>query len=398
MRDEINDRTRAQVAAILDDARHRAPGSLARMVADFRSALLNQEAIEAKGIAPLAPMLARIDRAGDRLALTRLLGSAMRADVDPLDVGTYTSASLLGLSVAHSIHGEKTCSAFLLQGGLALGDRNQYLNTEARAVEQRRRYQQYIARLLTLAGFDHADQRAESVLALETAIAGTHATSQASAVDRNADNQWSQVDFAREAPGMDWAAFFEAAGLGWQPVIVAWQPSAVKGVASLVASRPLESWKDYLRFHVIHAVRRRAAARLRRGGGRHAPRRALARCARAGDHAGGHGRRHRRAVRGALLPVRPEGARARHRRQRRDGVPRARGAARRGCRRPAGRSRWPSSIGCTSASAIRKRGRTGAISASTPPTRSATRNAWPTAPIVMPWRDSSSRSTRTSGR
>jgi len=72
---------------------------------------------------------------------------------------------------------------------------------------------------------------------------------------------------------MDWAAFFEAAGLGWQPVIVAWQPSAVRGVASLVASRPLESWKDYLRFHVIHQsvdvlprAFAEAAAEMRRDG------------------------------------------------------------------------------------------------------------------------------------
>jgi putative endopeptidase len=252
VRDEITARASAQVAAILDDAPTARPGSLARMVADFRSALTNPEAIEARGIVPLAPLFERIDRVVDRLALTRLLGSTMRADVDPLNAGTYASASVLGLSVAHSIHGEKTYDAFLVQGGLALGDRGQYLNTSDRAVELRGRYRQYVERMLTLAGFDHADQRAESVLGLEMAIAATHATSQASAVDRNADHRWSRADFAREAPGMDWAAFFEAAGLGRQPVVVAWQPSAVKGVASLVASRLLESWKDYLRFHVIH--------------------------------------------------------------------------------------------------------------------------------------------------
>jgi predicted metalloendopeptidase len=86
------------------------------------------------------------------------------------------------------------------------------------------------------------------VLTLETAIAETQATSQASALDRNADNEWSRADFAREAPGLDWAAFFEAAGLAQQQAVVAWQPSAVKGLAALVASRPLETWKDYLRF------------------------------------------------------------------------------------------------------------------------------------------------------
>ena len=251
VRDDINERTRRQIAAILDDARTSRPGSLARKVADFRSGYLNQSAIDGKGRAALAPTLSLIDRAGDKLALTRLLGSTMHADVDPLNLGIYASSSVLGLSVEHSIHGENTYGAFLVQGGLGLGDRDQYLSKESRAVEQRSRYQEYIARMLTLAGFDHADQRAESVLALETAIAETQATSQATAVDRNADNQWSRADFAREAPGMDWGVFFEAAGLGSQQVIVAWQPSAVRGVAALVASRPLDSWKNYLRFHVI---------------------------------------------------------------------------------------------------------------------------------------------------
>ena len=196
-------------------------------------------------------MLSRIDRVATKLALTRLLGSSMRADVDPLNFGVYTSSSVLGLSVEHSIHGEKSYSAFLVQGGLGLGDRDQYLSKESRAVEQRNRYRQYIARLLTLAGFDRADGRAGSVLALETAIAETQATREASAADTNADHQWSRADFARETPSMDWNAFFEAAGLGEQQVVVAWQPSAVKGVAALVGSQPLESWKDYLRFHVI---------------------------------------------------------------------------------------------------------------------------------------------------
>jgi len=251
VRDDINELTRRQVAAILDDANTSRPGTLARKVADFRAAFLNQSAIEKNGLATLAPTLSRIDRVADKLALTRLLGSTMRADVDPLNYGIYTSSSVLGLSVEHSIHGEKNYTAFFVQGGLVLGDRDQYLSTESRAVEQRSRYQQYIARMLTLAGFDHADRRAESVLALETAIAETHATRQASAVDRNADNEWSRADFAREAPGMDWGAFFEAAGLARQQLIVAWQPSAVRGVAALVAARPLEAWKDYLRFRVL---------------------------------------------------------------------------------------------------------------------------------------------------
>ena len=90
-------------------------------------------------------------------------------------------------------------------------------------------------------------------MALEIAIARTHATSAASADEANASNLWTRADFARQAPGMDWSAFFAAAKLSKQQSFVVWQPGAVTGAAALVASQPLAAWLDYLRFHVIHA-------------------------------------------------------------------------------------------------------------------------------------------------
>jgi putative endopeptidase len=90
-------------------------------------------------------------------------------------------------------------------------------------------------------------------MALETAIAQAQATPEASANDHNADNLWTRADFARQAPGMDWSSFFAAAGLARQDTVVAWQPAALKGLAALVASQPLETWKDYLRFHAVDA-------------------------------------------------------------------------------------------------------------------------------------------------
>ncbi|MGH9886717.1 MAG: M13 family peptidase, partial [bacterium] len=247
-RDEINDVTRARVMQLLDDARSAPAGSIPRKVADFRVALLNETAIDAKGLAPLKSYLDSIDRVHDKVGLTRLLGRGMRADVDPLNWGVYRSATLLGLSVEPSIHGEKTYVAFLVQGGLGLPDRDSYTTTpEPHTPGLRSNYQVYIGRLLALAGFDHADRRADAVMVLETEVAHTHATREASANDHNADTVWTQADFARKAPGMDWSAFFDAAGLAKQSAFVPWQPTAVKGVAALVGSVSLETWKDYLR-------------------------------------------------------------------------------------------------------------------------------------------------------
>jgi predicted metalloendopeptidase len=251
-RDELEGLARHRITELLDAAGTAPAGSAARKVADFRAAYMNEAAIEAKGLASLKPLINQIANVSDKAQLTRLLGRGMRADVDPEGFGIYDSASVLGLSVEQSIHGEKTNVAFLLQGGLGL-DREDYLGADA---AKRDRYRQSIAKMLTLAGPDRpdarADERASAVLALEIVIAQSHSTPEESSKDHNADNVWTRADFAQRAPGMDWTAFFDAANLGRQQELVVWQPTAVTGLAALVASQPLEVWKDYLRFHAIH--------------------------------------------------------------------------------------------------------------------------------------------------
>lgn len=252
-RSEINELTRRQLEKLIDEAAGAPAESDARKVADFRAAYLDEATIEARGLASLVPALDRINGVHDKAALTRLLGSGLRADVDPLNWAIYDSAHLLGLSIEPGLHGEGNYVAFLLQGGLGLPDRDHYVSAEPDSQALRTRYERYIGRMLELAGFDHAEQRAASVMALEVATAQTHATRQISADERNADNLWTRADFAHQAPGLDWGAFFTAGGLSKQQSFVVWQPGAVKGAAALVASQPLSAWLDYLRFHVIHA-------------------------------------------------------------------------------------------------------------------------------------------------
>jgi putative endopeptidase len=254
---EITEQTRRQVARLLEDARAKPPGTDARKVADFRAAYLNEAAIEARGLAPVKPLLDRIERINDRLALTRYLGSELRADVDPTNLGVFNSPHILGLAVQAGLHGEKDHVAYLLQGGLGLPDREQYLAMEQGAQVARDEYRAVIERILARLEIEGAQPsviaaRADAVMLLETRIARSHATAEASAEEHNADTLWSRADFAREAPGMDWNALFEAGGLPPQQAFVAWQPSALKGAAELVASQPLQAWKDYLRVRVIH--------------------------------------------------------------------------------------------------------------------------------------------------
>jgi putative endopeptidase len=254
VRDEIAELTRQQGLKLLDDASTAPAGSIARKVADFRAAYLNETDIEAKGIAPLKPMLDSIDRVSDTASLTRLLGAGLRADVDPMNASVFRSSHILGLAVQASIHGEKEYVAFLAQGGLGLADRENYVSADPAMQRQRTQRQEAIGRVLALIDPGAAAtviKRAEAVMALETDLAQSHATAEASESERNANNVWTRTDFAQQAPGMNWSEFFAAAGLAKQQTFVAWQPSAVKGVAALVASQPLQTWRDYLRVRLV---------------------------------------------------------------------------------------------------------------------------------------------------
>ncbi len=115
----------------------------------------------------------------------------------------------------------------------------------------RAKYQTHIAAMFRLAGLSDPEARATRVLALETAIAQKQISLEDSEDIHKANNPWHPADFTAKAPGLDWPEFFRAAALEKQSVFIVWQPSAFTGEAALVASQPIDAWKDLLAYHLI---------------------------------------------------------------------------------------------------------------------------------------------------
>ncbi len=245
--------------AIIEEAARTAPaGSEARKVGDYFNAFMDEARIEQLGAAPLKPELSHIAAIGDRTALARELGGALRADVDALNATNFYTDRLFGLWVAEDLNDTTKYRPYLMQGGLGLPDREYYLGAGERFKEARAAYQKHIAAMLTLAGFADADARAVRILALETAIARVHWSVDQTSDVAKANTVWTRAELPARAPGMDWDAFLSAAGLQDQDRFGAWQASAISGIARLVGAQPLEAWKDYLAFHAVE----RGAPRL----------------------------------------------------------------------------------------------------------------------------------------
>jgi putative endopeptidase len=251
----LDDLSNKRTVGLIEEAvKSNAPaGSSTRKIADLYTSYMNDAAIEAKGLDPLRPHLEAIAAIHDKHDLARALGESLRADVDALNNTNFHTANLFGLWVAPGFNDSEHYAAYLMQGGLQLPDREYYLADTARMRDIRTKYQAHISTMLKLAGFTDTGARAQRIVDLEHAIAEKHLTLAENEDIQKANNPWKQADFSAKAPGLDWAEYFRAAGLGNQASFIVWQPTAFAGESALVASTDLEAWKDWLSFHFIEA-------------------------------------------------------------------------------------------------------------------------------------------------
>ena len=248
----LADETRKRLQSLLEESAKAgsAPNEDSRKIGDYYSSFMDEAAIESKGIAPLKPQLDAIAAIADRHALARVLGSQLRADVDPLNNTNFETENLFGIWFAQGLTDPAHNFPYLLQGGLGLPDRDYYLSKSPHMVELRKQYPAHIAAMFKLAGFADPSARAGRVFALETKMAQVHAT-RVESEDVHSAVTWKAGELAAKAPGLDWPTLLDAAGLKDATVFIVWHPKAVPGLSALAASQPLDAWKDWLAFHAI---------------------------------------------------------------------------------------------------------------------------------------------------
>jgi predicted metalloendopeptidase len=228
-----------------------AAGSDERAIGDYYASYMDEQAIEAKGTAPLMPQLTAIAAIGDKRALAVAIGESLRADVDPLNNTNFHTDRLFGIWISQDLNDPAHNAPYLLQGGIGMPDRDYYVEPGQRMEANRTAYRKHIVSMLKLAGVAEPDAKATRIFDLERRIAGVHATRTESADVAKGNNPWKRETFSRRAPGLEWAALFHGARLDQAPTIIVWHPAATTGMAKLVQDVPLNTWREYLTFHEI---------------------------------------------------------------------------------------------------------------------------------------------------
>ncbi len=219
-----------------------------KQIVDLYDAFTDTTGIETRGLDPVKPALARIAALQSLDELAALLG----------DESFPAAAAGDGIVADRITPDPKNSNVYVVtatQSGLGMPNRDYYLKTDdAGTTATREAYKTYLVRMLTLAGVADAEARGSAVYALEEDMAKAH---WASAERRNADktyNPMTVAELAGFAPGFNWAAYFEAQGIGAGRKVIVRENTAFPPLAALFAKTPLAVWKDYLTIHTLHAM------------------------------------------------------------------------------------------------------------------------------------------------
>jgi len=248
--DELQERNRETLHAILEDAAKPAPGrdAVTQKIGDYYAACMDDKAIDARGIAALMPDLTRIRDLKDKSQLAPVVARLHRIGADVL----------FQFSSGQDFKDATEVIAQADQGGLGLPDRDYYLKDDAKSVELRQKYEVHVQRMLELLGEkpEQAKADAAAILRVETALAK-------GSLDlvsrRDPEKQYHRVaakDFAALSPSFNWAQYYSAAGSpAFQSLNAVW-PDFFKALDAEIKTASLADWKSYLTWHLVHAQAR----------------------------------------------------------------------------------------------------------------------------------------------
>ncbi len=231
----LGDLSQVRTREILDAAK----GDPNSMIGRNYAAYLDAAAVEAKGLAPIQPWLAKI-RAVDKPGLAALLAEADRNGVQ----------HFFGGFVGQDDKNPETYIYTMFQGGIGMPDRDFYLKENERNAKLQAAYLKHLENVLTLAGEANGAARAKAIYDFEKQIANVHWDKNDSGDATKVYNKMTIAELAAAAPGFDWATFIRGIGVNEDAILVS-QPSAFTGEAKLLADAPIAVLRDMLMIRSI---------------------------------------------------------------------------------------------------------------------------------------------------
>ncbi|MCU1309210.1 MAG: endothelin-converting enzyme [Candidatus Angelobacter sp.] len=243
--DELAQRNRDVLHEILEKASDPKAkrDALEAKVGDFYAACMDEKTIEQKGITPINEYLKQVDAIQNRSDLFKTFAQFQSKGLP----------GMFGFGAGPDMKDSKRTIANVGQGGTTLGDRDDYLKDDPKAVEKRAKYVEHMQKLLELAGEPStaAAADAKTVMGIETELARAQMDRIAMRDPKNRDNKMTRDELAKLAPNFEFVSFFDKTGAPTFTELNNSSPNFFKQVNSLLESKSIDDWKTYLRWRVI---------------------------------------------------------------------------------------------------------------------------------------------------
>ncbi len=231
----------------LDAAATSPKSPLETQYGNYFASCMNTGLVEKKGLAPLEPGLKRIAALKD----TQHLG-ALVAEL----AAEGNAFALFRFGVEQDDKDSSKQIAAIGQSGLSLPDRDYYLVDNKRFQEIRKQYVEHVAKMLTLAGAppEQAAKEAAAVLEIETALAKGSTSRTDLREPENRYHIYTVADFQKLTPEFDYSLYFKAVKIRPFETVNVTTPNFFKALNEQMAKQPVDAWKAYFRWHLIHAA------------------------------------------------------------------------------------------------------------------------------------------------
>ena len=215
-------------------------------VGDFYASGMDEKTVDSARVTPLADEFKRIDALKDR-------GDVLK------EIAHLHAIGMTGLFRFSSNQDAKNSTmviAHATQGGLGLPDRDYYTKEDAASKKIRDQYVEHVTKMFTLLGepADQAAEHAKKVMAIETSLAKPARTRVELRDPQKNYNKMPVKDLQALTPDWNWADYFKELKLTEPGDINVGQPEFFKAADQVFASTPVEDWKVYLRWHLLHGM------------------------------------------------------------------------------------------------------------------------------------------------
>ncbi|HEV2487861.1 MAG TPA: M13 family metallopeptidase [Terracidiphilus sp.] len=245
----LRERNRYLLWEELDAAAKNPKTPLQKQYGAFFAACMNTDEVEKEGITPIQPAWIEIAGLTDAKQLPALLGQLENRG---------TPDGFFNFGVGQDDKDSSKQIAEIYQGGISLPDRDYYIVDSARFKAIRAQYIEHLNKMFTLAGDtpEQAAKEAAAVMEIETALAKASTSRTDLRQPENRYHIYTVADFQKSTPAIDWNTYFTAVGIGHFDTLNVATPNYFTALDGLIKSEPLDSWKSYLRWHVLHGQAR----------------------------------------------------------------------------------------------------------------------------------------------